>query len=47
MTVEDYIALDRSSEETTDFIGGEVPLESAGIPLALDELHADLERVEP
>lgn len=32
---------------TTDFIGGEVPLESAGISLTLDELYADLERVEP
>jgi Uma2 family endonuclease len=32
---------------TTDLIAGEIALESAGIALSLDEIYADLERVEP
>lgn len=31
----------------TDLIGGDVPIESAGIVLTLDEIYLDLERVEP
>lgn len=31
----------------TDFIGGDVPLEGAGITLSIDEIYENLERVDP
>ncbi len=31
----------------TDYIGGDIPLESAGIALSIDEIYENLERLEP